>query len=73
MYVELDVTNVNHEFLGGDEWGEPAWLGNEEILVYTAKRHPPHWQEEDKRKRYQAPCHSPETADSPHSIFRLRI
>lgn len=50
IYVEVDVTEHHAAFLGGDEWGEPAWLGDEEILVYVADQHPAHWHDEDKRE-----------------------
>lgn len=51
VYGELDVTKLHGSILEGSHWGRPSWLSEKDnILVYTAEQHPPHWDQDDKRK-----------------------
>lgn len=50
VYDDIDVTDIHGDYLSSWHWGEPAWLGSERLLVYTAEQHSANWKENDKRK-----------------------
>lgn len=52
IYDEVDVTDIHADYLGGDQYGDPVWLGNERILIYAAEQHRSNWKDEDKREQF---------------------